>query len=54
LVVEDLRAGRLVRPFGEAMACALAYYLVHRPKADGERRIAAFKEWICAEARSGS
>jgi LysR family glycine cleavage system transcriptional activator len=52
LVAHDLAAGRLVRPFGEAMDCELAYYLVHRTKADSDPGIAAFKTWICAEARS--
>jgi LysR family glycine cleavage system transcriptional activator len=54
LVVMDLAAGRLVRPFGEALDCELAYYLVHRPKADSEPGIAALKNWICAEAETDS
>jgi LysR family glycine cleavage system transcriptional activator len=52
LVAQDLATGRLVRPFGDAMDCELAYYLVHRPKADSDTGIAAFKNWICAEAQS--
>jgi LysR family glycine cleavage system transcriptional activator len=51
LVALDLAAGRLVRPFGEAVKCELAYYLVHRPKADSDPGIAAFKNWLCTEAR---
>jgi len=39
----DLRAGRLVRPFGDAVHCELAYYLIHRLRADGDPGIAAFK-----------
>ncbi|WP_027584922.1 transcriptional regulator GcvA [Bradyrhizobium sp. Ai1a-2] len=50
LVALDMEAGRLVRPFGEAINCELAYYVVHRPGADGDPGIAAFKDWICAEA----
>jgi LysR family glycine cleavage system transcriptional activator len=52
LVAKDLATGRLVRPFGDAMDCELAYYLIHRPAADSDPGIAAFKNWICAEARS--
>ena len=48
----DLAAGRLVRPFGDAVNCELAYYLIHRPGADGDPAIAAFKAWICAEAKA--
>jgi LysR family glycine cleavage system transcriptional activator len=52
LVALDLAAGRLVRPFGEALECELAYYLVHRPKADDDPGIAALKSWICTEAKA--
>ncbi|WP_424630626.1 transcriptional regulator GcvA [Bradyrhizobium sp. SYSU BS000235] len=52
LVALDLAAGRLVRPFGEAVDCELAYYLVHRPKADSDPGIAAFKDWVCTEAKA--
>jgi LysR family glycine cleavage system transcriptional activator len=52
LVTLDLAAGRLVRPFGDAVDCELAYYLIHRPGADGDPAIAAFKTWICAEAKA--
>ncbi|MGY3615140.1 transcriptional regulator GcvA [Bradyrhizobium sp. USDA 10063] len=50
LVALDLEAGRLVCPFGDAMSCELGYYVVHRPGADGDPGIAAFKDWICTEA----
>src|ERR1700761_4655286 len=52
LVALDLAAGRLVRPFGEALDCELAYYLIHRPKADADPGIAAFKNWVCDEAKA--
>lgn len=52
LVALDLAAGRLVRPFGEALDCELAYYLVHRSKADSDPGIIAFKNWIFAEAQA--
>jgi LysR family transcriptional regulator, glycine cleavage system transcriptional activator len=54
LVALDLEAGRLVRPFGDAVNCELAYYLIHRPRAEGDLGIAAFKNWICAEAKADS
>lgn len=54
LVARDLAAGRLVRPFGEALDYEFGYYLVHRAKADGARGIAEFKTWICTEAQSDS
>src|ERR1700752_145750 len=52
LVALDLGAGRLVRPFGDAVDCELAYYLIHPPRADGDPGIAAFKNWICTEAKA--
>jgi LysR family glycine cleavage system transcriptional activator len=52
LVALDLAANRLVRPFGDAMDCELAYYLIHRPEADDDPGIAAFKNWICSEAKA--
>jgi LysR family transcriptional regulator, glycine cleavage system transcriptional activator len=52
LVAQDLTTGRLVRPFGEGLNCELAYYVVHRPKADSDFAIAAFKSWIEAEAKA--
>jgi LysR family glycine cleavage system transcriptional activator len=54
LVALDLEAGRLVRPFGDAVNCELAYYLIHRPRAEGDLGIAAFKNWICTEAKADS
>ena len=52
LVALDLTLGRLVRPFGDAVDCELAYYLIHRPGADSDPGIAAFKHWICTEAKA--
>jgi LysR family transcriptional regulator, glycine cleavage system transcriptional activator len=51
LVARDLDEGRLVRPFGDGLAYNFAYYIIHRPHADKEAGIAAFKEWLQAEAR---
>ncbi len=51
LVAADLAAGRLLRPFGADLPCALSYHLVHR--ADGPAlspAAAAFKAWLISEA----
>jgi LysR family glycine cleavage system transcriptional activator len=51
LVARDLAEGRLVRPFGDDLACDFAYYIVHRPQADRAPGVAAFKAWLVDEAR---
>jgi LysR family glycine cleavage system transcriptional activator len=54
LAGEELRTGRLVRPFSFVTPSALAYYLVC-PETTAERpKIAAFREWIVEEARASS
>ena len=51
LVAADLAAGRLVRPFGDALASALTYYVVHRDDApELAPAVAALKAWLVAEA----
>lgn len=46
LVMEDLKAGRLIRPFGEAQQSPLAYYIV-RPKGMPATAAAqAFIDWL--------
>jgi LysR family glycine cleavage system transcriptional activator len=50
LVARDLAEGRLVRPFGDDLKFDFAYYIIHRPEAGQEPGIAAFKEWLLAEA----
>ena len=52
LVARDLAEGRLVRPFGEALSCALAYYVVHRPQAGSDVAIQAFRDWLLEEAET--
>jgi LysR family glycine cleavage system transcriptional activator len=52
LVALDLAAGRLIRPFGDAIGCELAYYLIHRPGADSDPGITVFKNWVCSEAKA--
>jgi LysR family glycine cleavage system transcriptional activator len=50
LVAQDLAEGRLVRPFGKALPCDLAYYVVHKKEHGSKPAIVAFKEWLLAEA----
>jgi LysR family glycine cleavage system transcriptional activator len=52
LVERDLAEGRLVRPFGDAQSCELAYYVVHRKETAQTPPIVAFKEWLIEEAGS--
>src|ERR1700754_4732604 len=42
LVEQDLEEGRLVRPFGPALDCPLAYHVVCRPQDADDEAIAAF------------
>ncbi|MFM0340568.1 LysR substrate-binding domain-containing protein [Paraburkholderia fungorum] len=49
LVERDLLEGRLVRPFGEAQACELAYYIVHKKDNEDAPAVVAFKEWLISE-----
>lgn len=47
LLRDDLEAGRLIRPFGEASrALEFAYYIVHRPEVADLAKIKAFREWL--------
>ena len=50
LVVDDLRSGRLVRPFGLALDTDVQMFLVFRADRAGEPAITAFRGWIVAEA----
>ncbi|BBP76664.1 LysR family transcriptional regulator [Pseudomonas sp. Ost2] len=49
LVAADLAAGRLVRPFGDALSCDLAYYIVQREGTEGSPAAEAFKQWLLAQ-----
>jgi LysR family glycine cleavage system transcriptional activator len=52
LVADDLASGRLVAPFDFKVRAALSYYFVC-PKKNAElAKIACFRDWISAEARS--
>lgn len=48
---DDLRAGRLVRLFpGVHCKSPLAYYVVYRPECAALPKLAAFRDWLLAEA----
>lgn len=49
LVEKDLADGRLVRPFGPALPCEFAYYIVARADTFQRPAIAAFRDWLLAE-----
>jgi len=49
LVADDLAAGRVVRPFGDAQAFDFAYYIVGKEDKLNSAPVAAFRDWILAE-----
>lgn len=50
LVIDDLNAGHLVRPFGAAVPSGFAYYLVC-PRGTLDRpKVRAFRDWLHVEA----
>lgn len=51
LVADDLKAGRLVRPFAPALtdATAFSYYLVYPPANAADPKVEAFRQWILEE-----
>ena len=54
LATDELKAGRLVRPFPETLPTDYSYYLVYLEAAAERPKIAAFREWILAEAQAES
>ncbi len=50
LIAEDLAAGRLIKPFELALAAEWAYYIVYPPRALARPKVAAFRNWLLAEA----
>ena len=50
LVQRDIDEGRLIRLFDASQSCELAYYVVHKPDHHALPRVAAFKEWLIAQA----
>jgi len=53
-VADDLAAGRLVWPFGHCLPTPFAYYVVSPPETAQEPAIAAFRDWLIAEAARSS
>jgi LysR family transcriptional regulator, glycine cleavage system transcriptional activator len=54
LVARELAEGALIAPFPQGIASALAYHLVYPPAARDRPALAAFRDWIIAEARGGA
>ncbi|MBL8663550.1 MAG: transcriptional regulator GcvA [Candidatus Odyssella sp.] len=50
LAALDLAAGRLVQPFGPALAAPFAYYIVCPAPVANRPKIRTFREWALAEA----
>lgn len=50
LVAPAVAAGRLVIPFAVDMPTRLAYWLVHPEGAERQPKVAAFRDWLLAEA----
>ncbi|MFB3150470.1 MAG: LysR substrate-binding domain-containing protein, partial [Alphaproteobacteria bacterium] len=50
LVEADLADGRLVKPFEPTIPLDYAYYLVCLESAAERPKVAAFRQWIMAEA----
>jgi LysR family glycine cleavage system transcriptional activator len=49
LVMDDLKSGRLVKPFALSLDSDVQMYLVFRKDRAGEPAIAAFRDWIVAQ-----
>jgi LysR family glycine cleavage system transcriptional activator len=51
LVVDELAAGRLVRPFELSLPAGFAYYVVYPQRALQRPSVKAFRDWLMAEIR---
>ena len=49
---DDLAAGRLVRPFGDALPLDFSVFLVIPPAQRERPAVAAFRDWVVAEAKA--
>jgi LysR family glycine cleavage system transcriptional activator len=52
LVNDDIRSGRLVRPFDLALANPFAFWLVCKRSRERDRRIGSFRRWLHGELQS--
>ena len=50
LATLDLAGGRLVRPMGEAIPAAFAYWIVCPKASAKDPKITAFRDWLVAQA----
>ena len=49
LVADDLRAGRLVRPFSMSLPADLAYYVAYPAQTPQRPKVRAFRDWLFEE-----
>lgn len=49
LVAGDLAAGRLVRPFAQALKAQSSFFLVYPPDAIRKAKVKAFRDWLLSE-----
>lgn len=49
LVADDLAAGRLVRPFKQALKGVASFYLVYPPDSMRQRKVRLFRDWVLSE-----
>jgi len=49
-VADDLKAGRLVRPFDLAVPQERGWWLIHRPEAASDTALTAFRDWAIKAA----
>jgi len=49
LVADDLRAGRLVRPFSMSLPADLAYYVAYPTQTAQRPKVKAFRDWLFEE-----
>lgn len=49
----DIKAGRLVQPFGPTLPSDYAYWLVSTPEVAEHRNVRLFRDWLLSEAAGG-
>lgn len=49
LVIDDLKAGHLVQPFGPELPTRFSWYLICSPAGAAQRKVRAFCEWLQSE-----
>ena len=52
LVREEIQSGLLIAPHPHAMRCVEAYYVAHPTRLEGNINVAAFVQWLIAEAQA--